>query len=68
MVIKVPILYNLIHLNNSNNIGSGVIGELDEKMEVRSFFKLLKKVMPYSILKHTKLYNKQIKRDVTHAR
>ena len=56
------VAYEIIRLNNSNNIGSGVIGDLNEKMDVQSFFKLLKKVMPYSILKHTKLSNKQIKR------
>ena len=49
----------MIRLENRNaTIGSGVIGDLKKEMDVISFFKLLKKEMPCSILKHTAFSNK----------
>ncbi len=53
------VAYQLIRLENRNStIGSGIIGDLKKEMDVISFFKLLKKEMPCSILKHTGFSNK----------
>ncbi len=52
------VAYELIRLGNKDEtIGSGVIGELKSEMDVLSFFKLLKKYMPFKFLKHTKFSN-----------
>ena len=51
--------YQLIKLiNKDNTIGSGIIGNLNKEMDVISFFKLLKKTMPFTTLKHTVFNNK----------
>ena len=52
------VAYELIRLGNKDKtIGSGVIGDLKSEMDIISFFKLLKKNMPFKFLKHTKLPN-----------
>ncbi|MBG40389.1 MAG: Nif3-like dinuclear metal center hexameric protein [Flavobacteriales bacterium] len=56
------VAHEIIPLKNPNNIGSGVIGDLNDKMDVFDFFKLLKKEIPYSILKHTNLIKKDLKK------
>ncbi len=53
------VAYELIRLaNKDTTIGSGVIGDLNKEMDVISFFKLLKKIIPCQVLKHTKFSNK----------
>jgi len=53
------VAYELIRLaNKDTTIGSGVIGDLKKEMNIISFFKLLKKIMPFQVLKHTKFSNK----------
>ncbi len=55
------VAFQLVRLVNSDtNIGCGVIGELDEELDVVSFFKLLKKVMPFSMLRHS-IFSKKTK-------
>jgi len=54
------VAYQLIRLENRDvSIGAGVIGDLNKEMDVISFFKLLKKIMPFSMLKHTGFSNKK---------
>ena len=58
------VAYQIINIHNSDNtIGSGVIGDLKNKMTVRTFFNLLNQVMPHDVLKYTACnLNKPIKK------
>ncbi len=57
------IAYYLTNLNNENQeVGSGMIGELEEVMEPSVFLKGLKSSMNLSVIRHTNLLNRPIKR------
>ncbi|MDQ3392519.1 MAG: Nif3-like dinuclear metal center hexameric protein [Bacteroidota bacterium] len=47
--------------NENQEVGSGIIGELEEKMEEKVFFQYLKKHMQLKSIKITSLLNKPIK-------
>lgn len=54
------VAYDIILLeNNWSQIGSGIVGELNEEMEVNVFLKMLKKSMNLNVVKHT-AFNKTI--------
>lgn len=56
------VAYDLIPLsNNSDKIGSGIIGELEEEISAMSFLNSLKNKMNTKCIRHTKLINKNIK-------
>ena len=55
--------YDLVQLNNaSTNIGSGIIGELENETDEEIFLQLLKKQFGLQVIKHTPLLNKKIKK------
>lgn len=49
-------------LNNHNQIGSGLIGELESPVNELDFFQRLKEIFGLSVLKHTAILNKDIKK------
>jgi hypothetical protein len=57
------IAYYLSELANENQeVGSGMIGKLEEPMEPMEFLKRLKKSMELSVVRHTRLMEKPIER------
>ncbi|MEO7992481.1 MAG: Nif3-like dinuclear metal center hexameric protein [Chryseolinea sp.] len=57
------VAYYLTNLSNENQeIGSGMIGELEEAMEPSAFLKGLKSSMNLSVIRHTDLLNRNIKK------
>ena len=57
------VAYDLILLeNNFKNVGSGLIGELKEEMKEIELLSLIKKTFGLSVIKHTKLSDKKIKK------
>ena len=57
------IAYYLTALTNENQeVGSGMVGYLDEPLEPREFLKRLKVRMGLSVVKHTQLINKQVQK------
>jgi dinuclear metal center YbgI/SA1388 family protein len=55
--------YDLYALNNSNQtVGSGAVGDLAEPMDELSWLKHLKSQMQASVIRHTTLRNKPIRR------
>ncbi|WP_299891095.1 Nif3-like dinuclear metal center hexameric protein [uncultured Lacinutrix sp.] len=57
------VAYEITTLENKNqNIGMGMIGELENAMPELEFFKYLKQKMNVSIIRHTKLLGKPIKK------
>jgi len=57
------VAYDIVKLENKfSSIGSGIIGELNEPMDEKSFLKLLKERFGLRIIKHTQLLNRPIKR------
>lgn len=57
------VAYYLSELINTNQeIGSGLMGELDQPLEVHSFLEHLKKAMKLSVIKHTKLIKTKIQK------
>ncbi len=56
------VAYDIILLeNNWSQVGSGMVGELKEEMQVNDFLKMLKKSINLNVIKHTD-YNKNIKK------
>lgn len=56
------VAYDIYSLNNTHSqIGSGIIGELDEALTEVDFMQHVKRVFNLKILKHTALLNKKIK-------
>lgn len=56
------VAYDIILLeNNWSQVGSGIVGELKEEMEVSDFLKMLKKSMNLNVIKYTD-YTKPIKK------
>ena len=57
------VAYDVVPLcNNYQTVGSGVIGELQVELDEREFLNLLKKQFNLTIIKHTALLNKPIKK------
>lgn len=57
------VAYEIITLDNYHQeVGSGMIGELEEPMEAAEFLRFLKKVMKISCIKHTKILDKKIQK------
>jgi dinuclear metal center YbgI/SA1388 family protein len=57
------VAYYLQSLENENQeVGSGMIGELDKEMDEKKFLLFLKEKMNLNIIKHTPLLNKEIKK------
>ncbi|MBY0245005.1 MAG: Nif3-like dinuclear metal center hexameric protein [Sphingobacteriaceae bacterium] len=57
------IAYDIVHLENKlQNVGSGMIGELAEEMDSISFLQLVKKNMQASVIRHTEILPKKIKK------
>ena len=55
--------YDLIAIENaSNNIGSGMIGELENEMDAGDFLQFLKKQMQLPCVKHSQIGKKTIKK------
>lgn len=57
------VAYDLYNLSNSHpGIGSGLIGELEESMPVRSFLEQLKQVFQVPVIRHSPLVKDSIRR------
>lgn len=57
------IAYEIVNLeNNHQQIGIGMIGEVENEMEEKQFLNFLKKTMNTNCIRHTKLLNKPIKK------
>ena len=57
------VAYDVVGLSNKHpKIGSGIVGELIQPMKENEFLEHLKKVFNLSIIRHTELKNKAIKR------
>jgi dinuclear metal center YbgI/SA1388 family protein len=57
------VAYDVVALSNTyQSIGSGIVGELKEPMEETAFLGLLKKVFGLSVVRHTALTGKMIKK------
>ncbi|QWX84312.1 Nif3-like dinuclear metal center hexameric protein [Cellulophaga sp. HaHaR_3_176] len=57
------VAYEIITLENNNqNIGIGMIGELDKDLDEEAFLTFLKEKMNVSCIRHSKLLNKRIKK------
>jgi dinuclear metal center YbgI/SA1388 family protein len=57
------VAYEILSVDNHNhNIGMGMIGELPEAMEELRFLKVLKQKMNTSFIKHSKTFNRKIKK------
>lgn len=57
------ISYDLIPLSNKNaSVGSGLIGYLKEPMTEKSFLKLIKRKMGASVIRHTRLKSRRIRK------
>ncbi|HIX54323.1 MAG TPA: Nif3-like dinuclear metal center hexameric protein [Candidatus Sphingobacterium stercoripullorum] len=57
------VAYHVLNLDNLHRyIGSGVIGNLPEEMTEEEFLLHLKESMHVKVIRHTKLFNKSIKR------
>ncbi len=57
------VAYDIVSLDNVHqNIGMGMTGELEEKMEIKEFFKLLKKKFNLKMIRHSLITNDKIKK------
>jgi dinuclear metal center YbgI/SA1388 family protein len=57
------VAHQWIKLDNVHqDVGSGMIGELDAEMDTREFFQLLKHRMSVQVIRHTKIVNESVKR------
>lgn len=57
------VAYEIVSLENTyQKLGLGMVGELENEMDEASFFKFLKKVMNVTIIRHSKLIGKPIKK------
>ncbi len=55
--------YDIVKLYNINtNIGSGMIGELDENIDITEYLKSVKKSLGIQYIKHNQLVNRPIKK------
>ncbi|CAL2085568.1 Nif3-like dinuclear metal center hexameric protein [Tenacibaculum sp. 190524A02b] len=57
------VAYEIVTLNNANqNVGMGMIGELESSLDEISFLKLVKKVFKTDCVRHSEFINKPIKK------
>jgi dinuclear metal center YbgI/SA1388 family protein len=57
------VAYDIYPLDNAlQDVGSGMVGELEKEMDGLDFLYLLKKNMNISVIKHTEILNKKVKR------
>lgn len=57
------VAYEIYNVENENNyIGAGMIGDLDQEMELHNFFDLLKKIFHLKVIKYSGKTNKKVKR------
>ena len=57
------VAYDIIGLDNQNQqVGSGMVGELPEPLSETGFLELLKEKFNLSVIRHTTLLNKQVKK------
>ena len=57
------VAYDIIGLDNQNQqVGSGMVGELPEPISETGFLELLKEKFNLSVIRHTALLNKQVKK------
>jgi hypothetical protein len=57
------VAYDLVPVSNTHRgIGSGVIGELAEAIDEKTFLSRLKEIFGLSVVRHTSLLNKPVKR------
>ncbi len=57
------VAYDIVALsNNYNNIGSGLIGELTQAVSETEFLNLLKQAFNLSVIRHTQLLQKSVKK------
>lgn len=57
------VAYSIIPLNNLyQNVGSGIVGDLQDAMKEEILLEKVKKIFSTSIIKHTVLLNKNVKR------
>ena len=57
------VAYQLIKLQNENqNVGSGLIGELEKDTDSKEFLVLLKDKMKLSVIRHTELVKEKVRR------
>jgi len=57
------VAYDIVNLNNTyQNVGSGIIGDLELGVEEINFLNFLKKQFGLKVIKHTKLLDKPIKK------
>lgn len=57
------VAYEIIQLENHNqDIGSGLIGELEEPMEAKEFLQMLKDKLNLKVVKHNEVPSKKIKK------
>lgn len=57
------VAYEIIRLNNTHqNIGMGMVGELDKEMEESEFLHFVKKTFKTDCVRHSELLNKPIKK------
>ena len=57
------VAYDIIGLHNQNQqVGSGMVGELPEPISETGFLELLKEKFNLSVIRHTALLNKQVKK------
>lgn len=55
--------YDIVQLNNNSNlVGSGIIGELTKEINTQTFFKHISKIFDLQVIRHSKLMKKNIKR------
>ena len=59
---EVPAYYLNRLLNENEDVGSGMIGELTEPMEPLAFLKSLKDSMGLSVIRHTKISDRKVKK------
>jgi dinuclear metal center YbgI/SA1388 family protein len=48
--------------NTLQDVGSGMIGELSEPLEINAFMKMLKDTMKVAVIRHTRFVNQTVKR------
>ncbi|WP_343487758.1 Nif3-like dinuclear metal center hexameric protein [Allomuricauda sp. d1] len=57
------VAYEVITLDNTNqNIGMGMVGEIEKEMDETEFFSMLKEKMNASVIRHSQLLGKKVKK------
>ena len=57
------VAYDIVNLSNTyQNTGAGIIGELPEALEEKTFLSLVKEVFKVPVIRHTAFLNKPVKK------